>query len=343
MDFDDQFISKIENLSERYDEEYKLQDGSINGDCIKYAKIFFRELGFYEEDSNEINMGSLNDEYNDGLLKAVRRFQTLFHLPVTGEMDDVTWESINGKIDEGYLSKRENNKTVLMEALSNIPAGYRGAVHKNHLTEEKIEELLNTIEEFNIDDTKELKAFIAHALCEGLADADAIENREKGYGEQDAKYNGGGFMQITKDYNYLGFALYELVTQNFELIREELGGDSVNASDFILSPAHNSTKALLNQYEMILEKLNSKGNVDSMYTDIYDKAKTHVTEHYAWKSAGWFWMTNEIGKELEGCTDEEAMEKSLEKINPGEAGSSARAGVISQVNAVSDILEGFEW
>ena len=81
------------------------------------------------------------------------------------------------------------------------------------------------------------------------------------------------------------------------------------------------------------------------YTDIYELGNEYVAEHYAWKSAGWYWNMKGIGKKIEGCTEEEAMKISTNIINPGAYGKSYdnRVKSIAQVNAVSELLEELQW
>ncbi|MBQ9699156.1 MAG: hypothetical protein IJV71_00885 [Lachnospiraceae bacterium] len=134
--------------------------------------------------------------------------------------------------------KRENNKQVLTEALSSIEDenGIK-LVKERYYSEESIEELLDTITEFGIDDDKELKVFLAQTLHECLRDDDGIENANANW-----EYAGTGAIQLTGKDNYRGFAIYEIIRQNTEL----------NADKLMISPANRSSEEVLANYNKLI-------------------------------------------------------------------------------------------
>ncbi|MBQ9699158.1 MAG: peptidoglycan-binding protein [Lachnospiraceae bacterium] len=304
---------------------------STEEDSIKYAKIVLREMNFYKEDATEISEGKLSDEYNNNLEQAVKRFQTLFQLSVTGEINEATWKEIHNQLYDGYAFKRENNKQVLTEALSSI-VDENGVklVKERYYTEESINELLDTITEFGIDDDKELKVFLAQTLHECLSDADGIENAKKNW-----KYAGAGAIQLTGVDNYRGFAIYEIIRQNTEL----------EANKLMISPANRSSDEVLANYNKLIGIAENKDIDISKYTDIVDIGKKYVAENYLWRSAGWYWMTNKIGEKIEGMTAEEGMVVSKKVINSNEEGDAYenRLKKLDYIEVVSSILEGILW
>ncbi len=68
-------------------------------------------------------------------------------------------------------------------------------VEERYYTEESINELLDTITEFGIDDDTELQVFLSQALHECLRDSDGIED---GNG---SKYARAGALQLTGELN----------------------------------------------------------------------------------------------------------------------------------------------
>ena len=84
------------------------------------------------------------------------------------------------------------------------------------------------------------------------------------------------------------------------------------------------------------------------YTDIVDVGKTYVAENYSWKSAGFFWMAEGIGKKIEGLTLDEGMVISTEDINPDEEIYNFemykdRLHKTEYIKSISHILEGIQW
>lgn len=305
-----------------------ISKGSSATDSIKYAQILLKELKFYD--------GEVNGIFDEKLRQTVIKFQRLSRLSVTGKIDKKTWGEMNNKIYSGYVEKREHNKKVLMEALANIPKSeYRGKIPEVNRTEKRVVELMDTMEEFGIDDTLELKVLLAQAIWEVMSREKAVENKDTGYNGEDKKYAGGGFLQITFAYSYQAFAINEIIHQCPELEEDEL----------LVTPANTSAKTIEKNYEELKESAEKLKINIKQYTDIYELGNEYVAEHYAWKSAGWYWNMKGIGKKIEWCTEEEAMKISTNIINPGAYGKSYdnRVKSIAQVNAVSELLEELQW
>ena len=155
-------------------------------------------------------------------------------------------------------------------------------------------------------------------------------------------------MQLTSKFNYMSFAVYEMLKDNPEMQGYEYISDGkVKELEFVFY-ASNGGEDVENNYVDAIMVAKDLGIDIKKYTDIVDVGKTYVAENYFWKSAGFFWMAEGIGGKIEGLTLDEGMVISTEDINPDEEIYNFemykdRLHKTEYIKSISHILEGIQW
>ena len=91
---------------------------NIADDAVRtaYLQEMLRYLGIvFEEPQWQVDVTGV---YNNSTVQAVRRYQEMRRLPVTGIVDLATWETLTAE----YLLERELREPVLIRAIPDIPS-----------------------------------------------------------------------------------------------------------------------------------------------------------------------------------------------------------------------------
>jgi len=135
------------------------------------------------------------------------------------------------------------------------------------------------------------------------------------------RYLGGGYMQITHNYNYAAFAIYlalekhpELATYGVKYLTPTI--------HFYDNPKEKPERLIKNMYEKLISVAKANKIDISEFTSIFERGHYTVSEKYKWESAGWYWKDRGISEKIDDDLRNKKTELVIsnnvsELVNPG--------------------------
>ncbi len=221
--------------------------------------------------------------------------------PVKGSITDTA-----NRIAEGDAWKKIHILTVSMEqeikeiqnagGVEYVTREMLRSCGWENVSDEMLENLNRVLYKYEINTPERILHFLVQCSYESEYGRAVVENGDEEYFEEkeyNGKYIGGGYLQMTWDYNYTAFATY-LILEKYP----QLG-----CYGSFRSPASNGRDVIIAEYNNIVAGAEIL-NVDiEAYTNIVAYGAAYVGDNYAWESAGFIWEINELNEAVDNGRD----------------------------------------
>lgn len=275
----------------------------VNGDA---------EIGSYKGLSGETlcEFGELMVDIDVDDLAEMDQDTLNYYLESLYYLNSLIKESENGSVKECVAEIEDRISDVQGAKLINekINEELLNKLGWRLVSSEHVQELKELCIKYDINTTERIRNFLAQCHAETAYDYDLIENDNKNetYLKEQAYYPyiGVGRIQVTHEYGYKAFAIYQALSDIPEL------------STYVKwkNPANNSADIIDTEYRSMLEYAESEGIDISKYTDIVDIGAEYVAKEYGWEIAGYFWEICD-GNGIVDEYGETAVDRISEKIN----------------------------
>ena len=184
------------------------------------------------------------------------------------------------------------------------------------LSEESLEELDRVLRDYGITTPEAVSQFLAQAAVETAAGRYLTELGDEAYFR---KYGyttgtrGAGYLHLTFSYGQMAFAVWMMQREVPELADIEY-----------VNPAGHGEEEITASYYAALRRAANLGLDISDYSRIvYDEGSPvetgadYIAQHFAWESAGYYWVTNSIGEALSSAPGTENTDTASQLVGGG--------------------------